>query len=52
MAFSNIDIEGIKGMNGNRNVGTKDAFCGTVDKQYKTRLTPRTRCILFRYDTV
>ncbi len=28
MAFSNIDREGIKGMKGNRNVGTKDAFCG------------------------
>ncbi len=26
MAFSNIDREGIKGMKGNRNVGTKDAF--------------------------
>ncbi len=28
MAFSNINRKGIKGMKGNRNVGTKDAFYG------------------------
>ncbi len=26
--FLTFDREGIKGMKGNRNVGTKDAFCG------------------------
>ncbi len=26
--FFNINRKGIKGMKGNRNVGTKDAFCG------------------------
>ncbi len=40
MAFSNINKKGIKEMKGNRNVGTKDAFCSD-EYCSKSHILPR-----------